>query len=486
MANTIQFKRSSVSGKLPNVSDLQVGEIALNLADGIIYSKNTTGNVIVVGSSTTSNVTEGANLYYTNARVYANVLSMGHATNAQLATYATNAQVASFATNAQLATYATNNQLSLYATNAQLINNYVRLINGEGFLPAPGGDEGGQINFANAVTNNSLSGNITMDIFQNKLRIFESSGTNRGVFVDLSSASAGVGTNLIGGGSGTITSVAGVSSGAVSNAQIAAGISNSGILTTANVSEVTNLYYSNARVYANVLSLGYATNAQLATYATNAQLTVAFNQSNTAFAQANVAFAQGNTNYGLAAGYANVAFAQANTAFAQANTSFAQANVAFLSANASFTAANTYVNTRLLTKANVSDLTTSNVTEGTNLYFNNTRAFAAVANTNIILANLTTTGNLTIGSAVGGNITGVNNLFVTNTYSNVIIANVWSGLFTSNVIESTGNIFFTNTRAVSALTPGTGISIAANGLITSTVTSISAGKVLAFALLFGM
>ena len=43
-------------------------------------------------------------------------------------------------------------------------------------------------------------------------------------------------------------------------------------LTTANVSEVTNLYFSNARVYGNVLSLGLATNAQLASYATNAQL----------------------------------------------------------------------------------------------------------------------------------------------------------------------------------------------------------------------
>lgn len=68
MANTIQLKRSSVVGKLPNVADLLVGELAVNLADGILYSKNTAGNIIVVGSSTTSNIAEGVNLYFTNNR----------------------------------------------------------------------------------------------------------------------------------------------------------------------------------------------------------------------------------------------------------------------------------------------------------------------------------------------------------------------------------------------------------------------------------
>lgn len=68
MANIVQIKRSSVAGRQPNIGDLQVGELAVNLADGILYSKNTAGNIIVVGSSTTSNVTEGVNLYFTNTR----------------------------------------------------------------------------------------------------------------------------------------------------------------------------------------------------------------------------------------------------------------------------------------------------------------------------------------------------------------------------------------------------------------------------------
>lgn len=48
MANTypIQFKRSSISGKIPSANSLSVGELALNFPDRIIYSKDATGNVI--------------------------------------------------------------------------------------------------------------------------------------------------------------------------------------------------------------------------------------------------------------------------------------------------------------------------------------------------------------------------------------------------------------------------------------------------------
>jgi hypothetical protein len=47
-----------------------------------------------------------------------------------------------------------------------------------------------------------------------------------------------------------ITSVAG-QTGAISNAQLASAITTSGVLTTANISEVTNLYFTNARAIAS-------------------------------------------------------------------------------------------------------------------------------------------------------------------------------------------------------------------------------------------
>lgn len=49
MANTIILKKSSVAGKIPAAGDLQVGELAVNLADAKLYSKNSAGTVISVG-----------------------------------------------------------------------------------------------------------------------------------------------------------------------------------------------------------------------------------------------------------------------------------------------------------------------------------------------------------------------------------------------------------------------------------------------------
>ena len=64
------------------------------------------------------------------------------------------------------------------------------------------GDDGGEIILAKPQTNTTLAGNITVDIYQNKLRIFENGGTNRGYYLDISSGGASVGTNIMSGGGG--------------------------------------------------------------------------------------------------------------------------------------------------------------------------------------------------------------------------------------------------------------------------------------------
>lgn len=73
------------------------------------------------------------------------------------------------------------------------------------------GDEGGQIFLNKPVTNTSIVGGVNIDVYQNRLRIWEDGGTNRGVYIDITAAGAGVGTNLLTGGTGgtgTVTSVA--------------------------------------------------------------------------------------------------------------------------------------------------------------------------------------------------------------------------------------------------------------------------------------
>jgi hypothetical protein len=65
------------------------------------------------------------------------------------------------------------------------------------------GDEGGEILLAKAQTNTSISGTgVTIDVYQNKLRIFEQGGTARGGFFDITALGAGASTDLLAGGGG--------------------------------------------------------------------------------------------------------------------------------------------------------------------------------------------------------------------------------------------------------------------------------------------
>lgn len=85
-------------------------------------------------------------------------------------------------------------------------------ISTSGFLKSlnSSGDEGGQIDLAKSETNTTLTTGVTVDVFQNRLRFFETGGTNRGYYIDISSGGTGAATNLVGGGgggSGTVTSI---------------------------------------------------------------------------------------------------------------------------------------------------------------------------------------------------------------------------------------------------------------------------------------
>jgi len=62
------------------------------------------------------------------------------------------------------------------------------------------GNEGGEFRLAKPQINTTLAGDITLDIYQNRLRIFENGGTTRGGYWDLTTLAAGVGTNLLSGG----------------------------------------------------------------------------------------------------------------------------------------------------------------------------------------------------------------------------------------------------------------------------------------------
>lgn len=139
MSTKIQLRRDTSTNWTRNNPVLALGEPGLETDTLIVkYGDGSSSwndlqyaNLNSLADFTTNNLAESGNLYFTNARAYANVIAAGFisntfATNAQLASYATNNQLTLYATNADLATYATlgdvySNLLMLgHATNAQL------------------------------------------------------------------------------------------------------------------------------------------------------------------------------------------------------------------------------------------------------------------------------------------------------------------------------------------------------------------------------
>jgi hypothetical protein len=261
MANTVIAIRSSgVTGNIPSLGVLANGELSLNFADGILYYKsaaNTLGSIRTAQPSglnqeiqfndsgsfggnsaftfnktiATLNVTNintsslvtgggvggiiaGANVIYSNTFVAnSTTTSISNSTGAIIsngglgvkgnvyadAVYDGGIEVISFANqafnqanSANVLAQAAFNKANSALSNTNLnVSGTLRMLN-------QGGDEGGEIFLDKPVTSTSLSAGITIDIFQNKLRFFETGGSVRGVFIDIAnSASAGVGTDLL-------------------------------------------------------------------------------------------------------------------------------------------------------------------------------------------------------------------------------------------------------------------------------------------------
>lgn len=151
MSNNIILKKSSIGDKVPVAGDLQYGELALNYADGNLFYKNSSNVVTTIASnksvSVTGNVT-GGNINSTGeVRATGDVLGK-----------------------------------ELWSTQSS-------------------GDEGGQVNLGIPATNTTLTGQVTIDVYQNKLRFFQGNSA-RGAYIDLSAAATGVGTNLLASGGG--------------------------------------------------------------------------------------------------------------------------------------------------------------------------------------------------------------------------------------------------------------------------------------------
>jgi hypothetical protein len=64
------------------------------------------------------------------------------------------------------------------------------------YIAAQAGDEGGQIRLNKSVTNTSINTGVNIDVYQNKVRIFENGSPNRGGYIDITDMQDLVGVNL--------------------------------------------------------------------------------------------------------------------------------------------------------------------------------------------------------------------------------------------------------------------------------------------------
>jgi hypothetical protein len=459
--------------------------IAANTADDKATSAGVYANGAFIAANTPSHVANSASAYAngafiaantaddkaTSAGVYAN--GAFAAANAATATDITQNNSITAAFNHANSGFITANSAGVYANGAfaqsnialtqanaafskannALANTSGTTFNGDFLIGsggkltvlAAGGDEGGEI-LLGKPPNGTLSGGVVIDAHQNKIRIFEDSGTNRGVYIDLTGAAASVGTNLLAGG-GSVTSVAGAT-GAVSNTQLINGIktvsSSQGItfdyVETANNGQGTNYKVgddawigdTNLANTIRIKGLQDATNGYII-FGNNDGKSLGRSGSGALTYDANTIWHAGNDGSGSgldadlldglnstdfarssAESYANAAFIAANTADGKAVAAGSYANSAFVLANGTAIAANTpshvansaasYANSAFI-HANASFVHANAAFDNSNTKFNSTGGTISgnvtIQNDLSVLGNVTFVGNVTSVTVTG-------------------------------------------------------------------------------------
>ena len=272
MANTvIELRHSRATGNVP--TSLANGELAINTYDGKLFYRGGVSNTIQtitrftgpagldtevqfndsgsLGSSGKLSFNKTTGLLTVDGTVRANIFSDD---GTDLLVFANSAF----------------NKANSALSNTNLnVSGTLRMLN-------QGGDEGGELFLDKPVTSTSLAAGITIDIFQNKLRFFETGGSVRGVFIDMANgASAGVGTDLLNPASAPD---------AVARATASAAFNSANLIQTYVTSANANI--SLLQTYVTTANANIAT--ILATNTTqNSNITAAFSQANAAYTRAN-------------------------------------------------------------------------------------------------------------------------------------------------------------------------------------------------------
>jgi hypothetical protein len=242
MPNTvIQLKKSATTSSVP--SDLANGELAINFADGKLFYKNTAGFIAEISSPPVNSFgTVNANGTLVVSDTSGDVLTIVPGNNITVVGDAVN------------------DKITIGVKDSPIFYGDTTVSGGKFIAGAIGGDEGGEI-LLEKPPNGTLDGGITIDAYQNKLRIFEQGGSARGVYIDLTAAGAGVATNLLAGGSSTDTTARATAEAAFAKANGAAQLSfvtvaanGTNIVAASNNDTLTLAATSNVAIVGNATS----------------------------------------------------------------------------------------------------------------------------------------------------------------------------------------------------------------------------------------
>ena len=450
-------------------------------------------NAVTLSTLTTSNVAEGSNLYFTNARVYANITlanidilfdvdtSTSKPTSNQALIW--NATVNKWVPGNVLIANTDllrEGNINLYYTNARArsaispLNDTIIYDNITGSISA-------NLNFiANLLTGNTtdvVPEGVSNKYFTNARVDARIASTNIDALFDVDFSYAAPANNKVLVYNTNINRwVAGdYDVGFAGTADVANTVNTLGNFTTSNLAEGVNLYYTNARVDARILA-----NLDLANTIANA-IAIANISLNGLFANvgtftANVIFANVITTNTL--NVTNIVMGGGSggsitgLSSIQSNTwiGLYTANVIETSGNLYFT--NARVDARLanLSINNLSDVfSTNNLSVGKVLAWTGTKWEPTTVTANANVSGGSTSGNLSgeyanIGifraNIIFANVITTNTLNVTNivangsiTGLNSITANIWNNLYSANVTESGTNLYFTNVRVYANIAP---------------------------------
>ena len=431
----------------------------INIVGGVESVNGDTGNVVL----STSNIAEGSNLYFTNARVYANVTELGYASNLYV-----DDRLATKANVTDLTTANVAEDTNLYFTNARAIGSLTAgdgiAIQANGLVVAttdatPTFDS---VNVGDLTVSGNLTvtGNLTtinaqtLEIVDPLIKLAANNETSDAVdfgFVGHYSPDAGTTSQHAGMfrdstdghfyvfseyvdeelDSGNLVSNIDRSNNtfklATFHANIFVGNVTGTVSTLSNhdttdLAEGSNLYFTNTR------AIGALTAGNGITIEANG-LVVSSGEASTF---------TGNTD-GVAEGTSNLYFTNARSiaALTGGDNITIESN-GLIVGQPGYVDENAYANSQIW----FANVTTSNVAEGANLYFTNARVYANVAE---------------IGYAA--------NSYVDDRLSTKANA---ADLTTSNVAEG-ANLYFSNDRAIGALTSSDDIIINSNGLLSSNV-----------------